>query len=373
MRTTLLLLLGCLALATAQMILNPSAYDVAKQDISLDSTPKCQACRHIIASLRNHFVGATSLSPTSIIYEADPCVMAPPGVQNWCSDVYKKLLQCPVFVEKIFDRSFTAVKVCESCGYDQFPLPPVRFCDNSLYLAYDTPNNDKCSDCMDLVRRIQVQGNPCERLTGESCTELQNALSRCGSYNKYIHQPFVEARRICEECSADLPDNTNPPGMMPTMFCDRPVASPLTDNSACSVCVNVVHNIRSFPMENPCTSMNDEHCSYTQDRLTQCTVFNRMIEQHQYSALSICEECTDNRNPLAPIKFCSGEGRSGSATGWFDARNPQRPTQNFPGTFNNVASPMLKAEPPASFTSPWWLKQAAVGAAPAQAAGEAAK
>jgi hypothetical protein len=369
-----LLLLGCLAVvATAQMILNPSAYDQARQDISLDSTPKCQACRHIIASLRNHFVGATSLSPTSIIYEADPCVMAPPGVQNWCSDVYKKLLQCPVFIEKVFDRSQTAVKVCESCGYDQFPLPPVRFCDNALYISYDQPSNDKCSDCIDIIRRIQVQGNPCERLTDESCTELQNALSRCGSYNKYIHQPFVEARRICEECSADLPDNTNPPGMMPNMFCDRPVASPLMDNSACSVCVNIVHNTRSFPMENPCKSMSDEHCSYTQDRLTQCTVFNRMIDQHQYSALSICEECTDNRNPLSPIKFCEGQARSGSQVGVFNNRNPTQQTENHPGVFNAPNSPMLKPEPPASFPSPWWLKQQGAFAEAAPAGGEGAK
>eukprot|EP00696_Hemimastix_kukwesjijk_P006169 gnl/Hemi2/1780_TR630_c0_g1_i1.p1 gnl/Hemi2/1780_TR630_c0_g1~~gnl/Hemi2/1780_TR630_c0_g1_i1.p1 ORF type:complete len:420 (-),score=118.51 gnl/Hemi2/1780_TR630_c0_g1_i1:10-1134(-) len=355
-----LLLLLPLLCVRGQMILHPTAYDQVRQDISLDATPKCQACRHVIASLRNHFAGATSLSPTSIVYEADPCVMSPPGVAGWCSDVNKKLLQCPIFIEKIFDRSQTAVKICESCAYDQFPLPPVRFCDNSLYMSIDAPPNDKCSDCIDIIKRIQISANPCERLTPESCTELQTALSRCASYNKFIHQPFADARRMCEECAVDLPDGTSPPGMLPNMYCDRPTASPLLDNSICSMCVNVVHNVRNFPMENPCKAMPDEQCSYIQDRLMQCTIYNRMIDQHQYSALSVCEQCTDNRNPLTPLKFCSGELRANSP-------NPVDPFA--PSQQSAAGVSFFKPEPPAPFPSPWWLKQQAAVADPNIGAG----
>lgn len=338
------------------IVLHPSAYYLAKMDTSLDNSPKCMTCRHIITALRNHFSTMTPQSQDSVIYEADPCSLAPQTLQRWCGDVYKKMLQCNAFLSNIWDRSQSAVKICEECTYDQFPLPAVRYCDNQLYQPIHDDLNDRCNQCVDMVRSIAGGNDPCGSLTEQACKIQQDDLSTCTSFNKFIHQPFVFARRICEECAQPLDDLTRPPGFTRPMYCQRPIPSPMLDNSMCSVCVNLVHNGRTFPTESPCRDMPDATCSYVQDRLEQCVAFQRMKDQLFYSALSICEECTDNKNPTGPTRFCAGQLRVGSSHLVFSPEKPEQQSSNNPGTFDKQTSPFLKPEPPAPFATPIWQK-----------------
>jgi len=355
------------------MILHPTVYYMTKMDTSLDNSPKCMTCRHIIQSMRNHFASNTAISPDSTIFEADPCSLAPQTLQRWCADVYKKLLQCDIYQGSIWDRAQSDVKICEECAYDQFPLPSVRYCDNSLYQPFHDDLQDRCNQCIEMVRFISAGTDPCTKLSDGSCKDQQTDLAQCPSFNKFIQNTHVPPRRICEECAVPLDDGTKPPGFSRPMYCQRPIASPMLDNSMCSVCINLVHNGRTFPTESPCRDMPDSTCAYVQDRLDQCTAFNRMKDQPLYSALSICEECTDNKNPTGPQKFCSGQLRVGSSHTSFDPRNPNGPAGQNPGVYDHQSSPFLKPEPPAPFPSAWWQKMGNQAAPAANEGSEGAK